>query len=310
MVTFLPFTCWPKHVCLWCIHEYRKRHVFVPAYRLLVFYSPLHDKRCMQALEHTMAVKGSAVACCYYSTRQVYISLATSLIPVPSIWHPLPSSIRKCNLLTTFKHYLKHFAFSWFSSTLWLLVYFGSLQVVYLFTYLWYRHTPSTVAQYMHTSYGLGESVLPGSHRSRTIVFNNAHPRTTRSTELVVLYGMSQGSVLRPILFLLYTAGWPAITAATASLDAYADDTRNYGSRRPSEANTLQQRLSIYIDDLLQWMMSNNQAATQPRQDWDPLMCIRSTKTAYCKWPVRMASRISFYSKLAISLIRFADINI
>ena len=38
---------------------------------------------------------------------------------------------------------------------------------------------------------------------------------------------------------------------------AYADDTQIYGSCRTSEADAVQQRLSVCIDDVLQWMMSN-----------------------------------------------------
>jgi len=36
-----------------------------------------------------------------------------------------------------------------------------------------------------------------------------------------------------------------------------ANDTQIYGSCRPSEADALQQRLSVRVDDVSQWMMSN-----------------------------------------------------
>jgi len=77
---------------------------------------------------------------------------------------------------------------------------------------------------------------------------------STRSTEYAVLYGVPQGSVLGPILFLLYAADLLRLVQRHQLYPhAYADDTQIYGSM----ADVLQQRLSDLVDDVALWMMSN-----------------------------------------------------
>ena len=64
----------------------------------------------------------------------------------------------------------------------------------------------ATLLQRSHISYGLSGSVIAWFASYLNNRTQYVRLSTTRSTVLVVLYGVPQGSVLRPILFLLYTA--------------------------------------------------------------------------------------------------------
>ena len=101
------------------------------------------------------------------------------------------------------------------------------------------------------------------SYRSSRKQYVRRGPSKSSVTYLVC--GVPQGSVLGPLLFVLYTVDLLSVTACHGlSPHMYADDTQVYGSRRPSAATTFMTNLVECVEAATSWMRSNR---LQPNPD-------------------------------------------
>jgi len=90
----------------------------------------------------------------------------------------------------------------------------------------------------------------------------------TSSSPSVVLYGVPQGSVLGPILFVLYTADVLQLVRDHGLVPhAYADDTQILGICLPSETNALQTQVSDCLDAVASWMAADRLQLNHSKTD-------------------------------------------
>ena len=76
----------------------------------------------------------------------------------------------------------------------------------------------------------------------------------THSAPIDIVCGVPQGSVLGPILFIIYTADLESIVT---SIHKFADDSQLYGSCRPTATSSLSSTVSQCVDSVSSWMCSN-----------------------------------------------------
>jgi hypothetical protein len=79
-----------------------------------------------------------------------------------------------------------------------------------------------------------------------------------RSSTVRLICGVPQGSVLGPLLFIMYTADLVALIQEHGlSPHLYADDTQTYGACAPSEVDSFLSKVSECVCSAAEWMRSN-----------------------------------------------------
>ena len=107
-------------------------------------------------------------------------------------------------------------------------------------------HTDSPVWRYTWL-----ESYITG--REHIIHVGNRHSPPSK-----VLYGVPQGSVLGPVLYVLYTSDVARLVEALGlGTHLYADDTQLYGHCSPANSFELASQVLRAIDSIHEWMSSN-----------------------------------------------------
>ena len=90
--------------------------------------------------------------------------------------------------------------------------------------------------------------------RTQSVVFNGQ-----TSSLQTIMWGVPQGSVLGPLLFVLYSAEvfFHITTKHGVSIHAYADDLQTYTSCTASDQHIVSSRLLSCVADISTWMSSN-----------------------------------------------------
>lgn len=116
----------------------------------------------------------------------------------------------------------------------------------------------ATLIQRLRASYGLDGTVIKWFESYLQDRSQHVRLPATCSSPLTASCGLPQGSVLGPILFITYSADLlKLIKRHHLTPHAFADDSQIYGFCKPTEVDSLIERVSVCIDEVSRWMGAN-----------------------------------------------------
>ena len=110
----------------------------------------------------------------------------------------------------------------------------------------------------LQTSFGIRDQALMWFQSYLTSRLQHVRLGGSRFPPGPVLSGVPQGSVLGPLLFIMYTADLPTVVESHGlQSHMYADDLQIYGSVKPQMFAQMQSELSSCTSDVSSWMAAN-----------------------------------------------------
>jgi hypothetical protein len=110
----------------------------------------------------------------------------------------------------------------------------------------------------LKVSFGVKGTVLNWFHSFLCDRVQSVSFRSSSSTPCTSLCGVPQGSVLGPLLFILYASDLLRLAKPfDLQMHMYADDIQLYGFSSPSQTYELRNRVSSCIDAIIAWCRSN-----------------------------------------------------
>ena len=126
----------------------------------------------------------------------------------------------------------------------------------------------SILLQRLERSYGISGNALQWFTSYLSDRYQSVRIRDKQSSVCHVPYGVPQGSVLGPLLFILYIADAATFPGKHGlSSHFYADDIQLYLSCRQGHTAVCASRVSACIDDIIRWMASNRLMVNPAKTD-------------------------------------------